>query len=64
MSGLRLYVATWYINIFIALNKSGDCKMMSQGSVVKDWSHLESRKPATSHIYEYPVTQEKDNSRI
>ena len=31
--------------------------MMLKGSVVQDLSHIKSRKPAASHIYEYPVTQ-------
>ena len=38
--------------------------MMMKGSVVQDLSHIQTRKPAASHIYEYPVTQEKDDSRI
>ena len=38
--------------------------MMLEGSVVQDLSLIPKRKPAASHIYEYSVTQERDDSKI
>ena len=38
--------------------------MMPKGCVVEDLSHIQCRKLAASHIYEYPVTQERDDLRI
>ena len=41
----------WYGTIFIALKRTTSCIIMPEGSVTEDLSHMENRKPATSHIF-------------
>ena len=60
----RLHVATGIAQFLLALKRTRGCIMTLDGSVEEYLSFKQNRKPAAPTYYEYPVPQEKDDSRI